>query len=242
MSDCRFNASQNGRRLAARRLGPVVLWPIFPAVSGGIFSACPNTGSYSRGTSLAALATEATSDARIGCKSTSSRHVPQDQVELVWVLVAWLSDYLGGRPPLCVWVPLAEEIKDVLHIYGRLVVPDVIPKLSVLHHLINVAIADHPRTATAIAAVGVGDSASISRDFLDFLFDRVHFGFPFLGLSAPCLILPTTYHHADTLSTPQKRKNARFFIGRNRRHLRRAVARTQNASPGDSVGRRPPAL
>ena len=34
MSDCRFNAIKNGRRLAARRLGPVVLCPIFSCASG----------------------------------------------------------------------------------------------------------------------------------------------------------------------------------------------------------------
>ena len=71
-----FRARKNGRPLAARSVEPFVLCSISSAVSGGIFYACPSTGSYSRGTSLAALATEATSDARSGCRCASSCQIP----------------------------------------------------------------------------------------------------------------------------------------------------------------------
>ena len=47
-----------------------------PSVSADTFGACSSTANYSRGTCAGLLATEATSDARSGCRSTSSCQIP----------------------------------------------------------------------------------------------------------------------------------------------------------------------
>jgi len=183
-----------------------------------IFSACPNTGSYSRGTSLAALATEATSDARSGCRCASSCQIP--------VYLAAGRDPQGLPITICNKPGEQPGERGASGVFGLKGVGDVVGRLGAAD---RAGLVTAPHLAgcdeqTGADGLGLGDR--VGDGFAGFggdLFACCHFRFPFLGLSAPCLILPAIYQHADILSTPKRAKKVRFFIGNNRRHLRKRI-------------------
>lgn len=177
-----------------------------PTVSAGTFAADSNTANCSRDTCAGPLATEATSDARSGCRCASSCKIPvdlaagRDPQGLPIALSNKASKQSGER---CVgWVFGLKRVGDVV---GRLGTADRTGLVAAPHF----AGGDEQSGADSL---GLGDSVGdCLAGFGGDLFARCHFVFPFPGLSAPCLILPAIYRHTDTLSIPKRQKNA-FFL------------------------------
>lgn len=183
MSACRFNASKNGRRLAARRIGPVVLCPISPAVSGGTFGACSSMASCTLDSGAGPLVNEATSDARSGCRCARS---------------------LDGASPL-----------DASLVHGG-------------NHAGRASVAAHPVSALD-GSIGAPDRTLGSGGGHFFYCGGDLFHLLFLSRGCPSFFYLEVNIYPYLYNGKRKRaKKVRFFNGRNRRHLRRAAARTQN--------------
>lgn len=155
-------------------------------------AACTSTGTCTTDTSAATLATEATSDARSGCRCDSSPRLPRDGVIATPIEVSLLSVALA--------VPLYIHLAP-----GR---TDRVGQFFGLYSCMRQS-----------ASGALGDLLSVGISDGDVIFHFIFFLFP--GLSAPCLILQAIYYHCYILSTAKCIIFYDFCKRRNTMHLRR---------------------